>query len=465
MNRYEILKSIAFVQRDDGHHFTRNDKLDRIRKILNTMSEYREIYAGNLTSVWAKLPEDAIKAIDMPVLLTSHIDNVKAITRPFVAGGTVDGIGPVIRGTFDNMITNAALIDLMLNQDIPDNVVFCFDGDEETGLCRGLKEAVEHLSEFFDNEIGCAIATDVTYEGFSGKKTVELVSNKTHEVLKDAKGNARTEVRNDYDNFKLFSVENMSGSRTFQNEFANAFLEKHSDDFAFAPHPNESYKCPEGLKAYYKSTGDCDEGYVIRDLHLNGMSVCLPVKGPMHSDDGCITRFTQYDGYCKNLGEVTTMLATMGKEKILGKNEEYEKLAPEPKYTWSYYDGEYNDSNYEQLSMIDMMREIEQFDSFAVTEFINYIGEETDQWNLLAMACQFLMDHGIKEKRATEMTETWAEDYDYNYAFTGGEATMSMREFLCAYIQDIEDDLVFEDDEEIEEREDYDEDEYGITWR
>lgn len=472
MDHYEILKSIALVQRDNGTRFTRNDKLDRIRKILNTMSEYHELYAGDLTSVWAKGSVAALKQAEMPVLLTSHIDNVKAITKPFVAGGTVEGVGPVLRGTFDNMITNAALIDLMLNQDMPDNVVFCFDGDEETGLCRGLKEAVAHLKEFFDNDIGCAIATDVTYEGFNGMKAVPLISKKTHETLLDKDGNVRTENRKDYSNYKLFSIENMSGSRTFQNEFANAFLEHHSDDFAFAPHPSETYKCPEGLKPFYKNTGDCDEGYIIRNLGLNGMSICLPVKGPMHSDDGCITRFNQYDGYCRSLGEVVNMIATMDKEKILGRNEEYEKLAPEPSFSYrnSWYTSQDSDEYYEQLSLLDRMREDEEFDSVAATEFLEYIEDETDPFDLIAMAESFLIEHGMDETRAAEMASAWLEDYDYNYSFGGNEEDApSMREFLCRYIQDVEEELEFEDEEEnkgpVITYEDLEEDDCGIEWR
>lgn len=292
MNKFEILNKIALVQRDNGTNFTVNDKLNAIREILRSTG-YNEVYAGNLTSVWSKLSEEEIKALPMPCLLTSHIDNVKSIKHPFVSIEESEG-GRIMRGTFDNMATNAALVDIMVNKNVPDNVFFCFDGDEETGNCKGLKEAVEWIKEHCDNEIGFAIATDVTSEGFDEKNHI--------------------------------SIENMSGSGTFQNNFCLDFL-KMKKNFCLAPHPSETWRLPDCMEDYYEKghEGWCDEGYVIRDLHLNGMSLCLPTKGPMHSDSGCIAWPEVFSHYVNDLCDTTKMLALMDKERILGTDERYEK--------------------------------------------------------------------------------------------------------------------------------------------
>lgn len=464
MDKFEILKSIAYVQRDNGHEFTVNEKLNRIRKILS-LSGYREI-EGNLTSIWTKLSEEELAGCEMPVLVTSHIDNVKEIRHPFVEYGTVKQVGEVMRGTFDNMATNAALIDCMLNHDIPDNVIFCFNGDEETGMCRGLKEAVKMIQEACPNEIGAAIATDVTSEGFHGKKEVPLISNKTGQVLFNKQGKVRTETVNDYDNFQLFSIENMSGSRTFQTHVCEKITDyEHrpweQNNIFFAPHPQEIRKIPDCMSDLYHPghSGECDEGYVIRSLHLRGFSLCLPTQGPMHSDKGCFTRPVQFDAYTNSLAEISSLIATMEKEQLLEIDEDLE--VPEPEhlsftgsgsYYPSYYDMMYNDDEEieGQYTFADALLDDPETEEF-ITDFIDYLEDEDDFWNLTVYAYDYVVDEKgmLDEDEMNMIIESWADEYSYTESFL---PEISAKDFIVEKMQDLYVNFIYFREEEKDDR-------------
>jgi len=445
MNNHEILKSISFyVQRDNGVQFTETSKMDRIRKILNTNSKYKEIYTGALTSIWVK--DNDAERIETPVLLTSHIDNVKDINHPFVAKAVYNKIGDVLAGTFDNTITNAALVDLMCNQDIDDSIVFCFDGDEETGQCRGLREAVHFVkeNEMF-GDIGAVVSTDVTDEGFNGKKDVQVISQKTGQpVINKATGNIRTEKINDYDKYKLFSLENMTGTATFQENFCKDFLEQHTDDFSFAPHPSETYNLPECMKDKYNNQGFCDEAYTTHDLGLNGMSICLPIKGEMHSDKGCITRPVVYDGYCQNLGSIVNMIASMGRDRMLEKDEALEALHEKPVYTYGNY-------NYGILHSYDTIEDIEG--QMSIGDYLGSTGmdnteimecfeasmqgfDDDDTWNLMTITSDTLAGFGLSPEDVDQIMNDWYEDWDYNYAY---DENNSFKDFLLHQMDDFTD--------------------------
>lgn len=61
--------------------------------------------------------------------MSSHVDCEAGITRCFTR---LEDNG-LMRGTYDNAITNAAALYAMLSGGLPDDIMVCFTGDEEYG--------------------------------------------------------------------------------------------------------------------------------------------------------------------------------------------------------------------------------------------------------------------------------------------------------------------------------------------
>ena len=70
------------------------------------------------------------------------------------------------------MDSRKLLYEMMKEQDFPNNVVFAFSGEEETGRMLGAKNVAKLL--YPEHRLIC-IALDVTYEGFDNNSlyTVE----------------------------------------------------------------------------------------------------------------------------------------------------------------------------------------------------------------------------------------------------------------------------------------------------
>ncbi len=434
---FKTLQKIALPQRDNGEKFYVNERLDAIRERLED-SGYHEVYAGDLTSVWSKKPLEELSGIEMPGMITAHIDIVKGIKKPYADNILTSNIGLIMKGTYDNLICDAALVEVMRGGNVPDNVFFCFDGDEETGNCRGFKEASKWIEEQCGTKAAWAIATDVTDEGFFGEN-----------------GNS------DYKDHKDISIENLCGSWTFQNNFCLEFL-KHKDvpkaiksteeakeetakeaenteaaeqaenietvevvetesteaeptDIrrgAFGFVPRSTWNMPACMKDYYGgSIGECDEAWTIKDLGINGASLCIPIKGPMHSDKGCYARPESYLMFIDNLEMIGIMLSEMDRDKILGHDEQYDPPKSSYSYSgyggssYSYYDTDY--SNYNRYRNYAYDAEEENEDD----EFAEYVSTITDTI-YEGYSCSDCRD---LEENADALIMMIEEDWDYNY--------------------------------------------------
>ena len=191
------------------------------------------------------------------------------------------------KGTYDNLSTNAAMLILMLEANLPDNVVFAFTGDEETGRCGGAKEVSKYLLEKGAN-LTC-IALDVTYEGFNENA--------------------------------LMSIENCTAPQEEKDEFLNkvanaAMSSENEKSFCFVK-AREGY-IPSELKKEYltPSSGMYDEAFAYRDMGQKALSVCIPCTGYMHSNSGLSIKQPVFEGYLLSIESLVLNLLKENPEKV-----------------------------------------------------------------------------------------------------------------------------------------------------
>ncbi len=264
------LKDMQMLCTTQTGMFSSNDKPDKIAELLKD-KYYRT--SGCVCEIFSSVPLSALKDKSV-VVVSSHIDTHPNIKNPHVQISTD---GNILRGTFDNSATNAALIKSMLTEDFPDDVVFAFTGDEESGKMTGAKEVISILEDN-DITIEAPVALDVTYEGTDSKIGILAVA---------------------------FTVENCKGKNLEDYVIA---ADKISDDNAV------SYRVatPDGRrpkfvnKANMGSRSWCDEAWIYKSAlqNKNAVSFCLPVfNGNMHSDNGVYMMFDTYIDYTKCLGD------------------------------------------------------------------------------------------------------------------------------------------------------------------
>ena len=240
------------------------EKLD----IIDSFCKEKDRLLGRCSVLYCNNLEQLKEQEDI-IVLSSHIDLVPEITAPhcvFYVGKEA------MRGTFDNTITNAAVLNLLIENRLPDNVVVSFTGDEETGRCTGAKETIQILTSLgFSKQHIHPIALDVTYEGF------------------------RIEIE---DQPVCFTVENVRYEDSHLIKIAN---ELYKEDFPFICAPKDAY--PKGTKAICRGNHSLyDEAVAYQDLVDKGVSICLPVgKGSMHSNKGVEADEQVYFGYMEVL--------------------------------------------------------------------------------------------------------------------------------------------------------------------
>ncbi len=246
---FNLIKTIACTtNHDNGNHFIQGEdaRLRIISKLINT-TKYKCIKEGNLFVLYSQVPLNEIS--DEIVVISSHIDTVDEITKPFCKIKSKNRL----LGTFDNSLTNAAILDLMIKEKLPKNVVVAFTGDEEVSS-NGAKELITYLKA---NDIKPrVIVTDVTSEGWNKKR--------------------------------LFTIENYRGKNQWIKRILKTF---------------------DNLKLNYKAIEDAapDESHLYSSMGIDCFSLCIPTKGEMHSDDGIQARISSYNVYMEAL-KLATLL-------------------------------------------------------------------------------------------------------------------------------------------------------------
>lgn len=245
----------------------RRDRLDRI---LGLAEGYYSI-EGDISLLFSRTPFEELKRFRHVILLSSHADTVPR--KQFLSFFEQSGL---LTGTFDNTGTNAALVALMQENILPDNVVYAFTGDEETGCCAGAAEVIHILISLGVGQVH-PFALDMTYEGYGVSVAGKQVG---------------------------FTLEGVGPG----DEKMVSVVE----GFASEGHP---YLCvprryfPEGVSLGHraKRIAMFDEGAVYRELVGRGCSLCLPCgNGDMHSGKGVDMQQSVYFAY---IDAITSIIA------------------------------------------------------------------------------------------------------------------------------------------------------------
>lgn len=262
MDIKDVLEKIAKPARSNKDGFYETDKLQEIENLLNEQgSEFHLIEKTNHTWIFGKKEPSEGENV---LMVSTHADIVSSIKNPSSA---LDEEKKYFKGTYDNLGTNGACASLMINEDLPDNVYFAFNSDEETGRCLGANDALIYIKDKVKKE-PIILALDVTDEG--------------------------------YENNRLFTVEGLHGVNEFsRRKMLEIFMStegnsqsfevvrlRKKDDNSFLP---ESYQSEE-LTVY-------DESVFYANHNCNSCSLCIPGDGEMHGDSGFYIKEPVMRGY------------------------------------------------------------------------------------------------------------------------------------------------------------------------
>ena len=235
---FDILQTVTVDCKDNGEFFTVADRIAVIERMLES-SNYKIVARQPLALLYAKRQ---VREGDRVLLISSHIDCVYGACFCADEGGCV-------RGTFDNSLTNAALLWNMLHDGLPDNAVVAFTGNEESDS-QGAVQAVVALGQM-GCEVAAALVLDVTNEG--------------------------------WESGALFTLENDLGIDILTGYNIISSLEKYDGRFAF------------------KHNAQPDESWDYADYGIPSITLCVPVGGELHGDAGVLLRKESALEYCKVL--------------------------------------------------------------------------------------------------------------------------------------------------------------------
>lgn len=232
-----ILNRIALPCRDNGRGFTDTRRLDAIAECLD--GRWHLLVKGRLSRIYTHPDFDSSKPA---VIISSHVDMVA--NRCYA-----NCDGELWQGSFDNLITNAAIVSKMMQMGFAPNVLVAFTGDEEEDS-RGADEVVASL-RLKGIKIGFVVVTDVTEVGWEAGKH--------------------------------FTIENIFPD---DGQSVATLLSK------WLPQIADIDKRPEIVVE-----AECDEAWQYDEHDLRCCSVCLPCYGEMHSEEGVVVRGKSVEVY------------------------------------------------------------------------------------------------------------------------------------------------------------------------
>lgn len=245
-----VIKRVAVASADNGIVFTDTARLDAIAGLLKDCG-YTIMHNGRLAKIYASPRFCA----EMPVVVIStHADSVPK--HHFARKSGLNW-----HGTFDNSITNAVAVWLMLNGKLKANVLIAFTGDEEKHS-RGVDEVADFMKTH-GYDFRHAIVTDVTEEGW--KET------------------------------KSFTVEDIFPSdETYQKQFSDKMRKAL---WQIDPDP---LVIPDAAP---------DESWQYDEHGIVCFSLCIPCRGEMHDDTGLFIRGKSIPEYAAALQIVSDVLS------------------------------------------------------------------------------------------------------------------------------------------------------------
>lgn len=266
MTLSEILAKLSVINRDNGRKFTDTSRLDAISDTLLS-TKYSRINHGGLFHLYSPEPVSNIRK--PAVIISSHVDCERGITKcftEFLQGG-------LMRGTFDNAITNASLLYLMLEGKLPDNVLAAFTGDEERDSHGA--EQVMRFAEYSGLEIGCVIVLDVTDMGWHEEADFTVENNFWDDSL----------------GIKVITSAENSGFK-----------------WSFVPEDPDEIPGYVDMKYVIPFEAEADESWEYDENDVRCFSLCIPVKGNMHSNEGVYARQEAFRRYTEILAEIASSI-------------------------------------------------------------------------------------------------------------------------------------------------------------
>lgn len=267
---YKVLEKVNVMCTDNGSEFTEKKRLKAIKKIAKG-TDYKRIKVPGLFRLYSKVNFEKTKMSNDTrlIVFSAHVDCHPNIARCF----TEDVNKNIIKGTFDNSITDAAAVYLMKEGNMPSNVVFAFTGDEEN-KSRGARDLSRYLYGLKRDFV--VIVLDVTDEGF--------------------------EQDSDF---------------TLENDFANSdvmydvgeVLEGLNIKYNYLPGNIDSMTPYIPADRRLPIEGQEDESWEYDEADICCFSICMPVKGDMHSNDGVEARKDSLVNYVKVIKAVAEKLA------------------------------------------------------------------------------------------------------------------------------------------------------------
>ena len=253
-----LLTQINVLNYDNGKKFTRTDRLDAICELLWN-SSYRRINANGLFHLYSKVPLSELP--DELIVISSHVDCQRQITKCF----SKDYDDDLMQGTFDNSLTNAMTVSLMLEDALAMNVVVAFTGDEEED-----STGAADVAAFFRNlhKKIKVIVLDVTDMGWREGCAFTIENN----FWSDTTGKV---------------VSRLSAESGYPWRFV----------------PSDPYEIPAYIPNKYVigQEAEPDESWEYDEHKVECFSLCIPTKGEMHSDDGVLVRKDSLAPYMKIL--------------------------------------------------------------------------------------------------------------------------------------------------------------------
>lgn len=234
----DVLSAVTVDCKDNGKEFVVTERIGAIEHLLQG-TEYRLLAREPLALLFAKrVPQENEKV----VLVSSHVDCV--YNNCYCSDN-----GEYYKGTFDNSFGNAAVLWCMLNDSLPANVVVAFTGDEEKDS-HGVYQALEALKKY-GCELSCAIVQDVTNVG--------------------------------WESGALFTIENDCGIDLITAYNMVSLLEPYDGKFAF------------------RHFAEPDESWDYARCGVPCFTLCVPVDGNLHGDEGVLLRKESAAEYCRVL--------------------------------------------------------------------------------------------------------------------------------------------------------------------
>ncbi len=256
MELTDILNAVSVINRDNGKQFKETERIDAITSLLWD-SKYRRINAEGLFILYASKPLNNYKDRDA-VVVTSHIDCERNITRCF-SQRDHDGM---MKGTYDNAVTNAVITYLMMKGSLPDDILIAFTGDEEVDS-RGAAQLANFLEKRGIN-VRHIFVLDVTDMGWNEAAD--------------------------------FTIEN----NFWNGDCGRAIVEAAQAlpyNWRFVPSDCDDVPYFVPKEFVIDEEAEADESWELDELDINCCSLCIPVKGEMHSNLGVLMRESSLYNY------------------------------------------------------------------------------------------------------------------------------------------------------------------------